>query len=166
MDPFLSAFHLILLFLPFNIHPRFLIVLGGLFVGPSIFIVAPFFFIHVKGLNLPRKLLLTFFANLSIIVSYRLIRYGKINLLFHIFFGKSHLPSGIGRPVSSFRLFCRINRLYRSETIFATSSSGLLAASSSIASSRSLYEIAEIMSGSSGIFYMRWCFVRSTSAMQ
>ena len=81
-------------------------------------------------------------------------------------FNRIFLFQTLGSPLFSFRLFFRMNRLYRLETSFATFSPPLLAASASIASSSALYEIAEIISGSSGMFYMMWCLLRSTSAMQ
>ena len=54
---------------------RMFFVLGSYFVGPAIFIVALFFFTRGKGFKLPFRLLLIFFPDLSIVVSFRLIRY-------------------------------------------------------------------------------------------
>jgi len=100
---FLSVFHISSLFLSsFNLHTRFFLVLGNyllcldsalfrIFIilrsyvmGVAILIVALFFFTRGKGFNLPWKLLLTFCADLSNVVSCRLFRYRETIFILRI----------------------------------------------------------------------------------
>ena len=115
---FISAFRLSLLFPPFNLHARFLIILRGYllrhdsalfrifivlrsdFLGAVILIGAPFLFTRGKGLNLPWKFLPTFFADLSLAVSCRLIRSGETIFLLQIV--RRHRPITLGYGKTGF----------------------------------------------------------------